>query len=390
VCVAAALLGATRVVAVGAEATVGPLPTDGEAVCGEEGSGQPAQLTGNRKLRVGTYNVLHSQGEDETTSVTKRLPMVVKAMAAADADVWGLQEVTNNDEHGRVAEEIARGLAAVTGERWEWCWFLSNPHVPGEPDVDDEDDGGGGPLSDQMAEMSNFPAEGDFREGLAVVTRFDVTAARSWRMAPRSYEAPACIPPDPFACNFAAVFDSRQVQWARIETGPTQGGVDVFNTHLAHGITPLSPATQLLQAREALAIIDLWGSPDDRLPDVFVGDFNATPGSDVYKAIIDAGFVDTYDASGAPACGSIPSSPSTGCTSDVSPHTDAPTQPELNHKIDHVFARAGTCGVRARDAVIFGDQPEFQLAQPPLELTDWWLWASDHLGVRTTIGCAIH
>ena len=382
-CVAVTLLGATRLVAVGAEATFGPSPTDGEAVCGEAGGGHPARLTGNRKLRVGTYNVLHSQSEDETASVTKRLPLIVKAMAAADADVWGLQEVTNNTEHGRVAEEIAKGLAAATGQRWEWCWFLSNPHVPGEPDVKE---GGGGPLSDQVAEMSNFPAPGDFREGLAVVTRFDVTAARSWRMAPRSYEAPACIPPDPLACNMAAVFDSRQVQWARIDTGPA-GGVDLFNTHLAHGLTPLSPATQLLQAREALAIIDLWGSPDDRLPDLFVGDFNSTPGSDVYDAIIDAGFVDTYAASGAPACGSIPSSPSTGCTSDVDPWTDTPTQPELDHKIDHVFARAGTCGVKAHDGVILGDQPE---RQPELLPDERWLWASDHLGVRTTMGCANH
>ncbi|HVM40165.1 MAG TPA: endonuclease/exonuclease/phosphatase family protein [Acidimicrobiia bacterium] len=353
----------------------GPAPAvpvvDGTPVCGTAGTGPHSTVPANSVVRAGTYNVLHSQGEQDAWNLTKRLPQILDAMEAADAHVWGLQEVTNNSQHGRIAELIAEGLAARTGRSWDWCWFLSNPHVPGEPDVNE---GGGGPLSDQMAEFSNFPSEGDFREGVAVVTSLDITEARSRRLTPRAYEAPVCIPPDPLGCNLPAVFDSRQVMWTRIDTGDA-GGLDFFNTHLAHGLTDLSGVTKRAQVEMALATIEQWASADP-LPDLFVGDFNSTSEDDRYATVVDSGFVDTYLDAGALEC-----DPSThvGCTSDQQQITDTP-EPTTTSRIDFVFARPGSCGLSSLDASIVGTNA---VQQPDGR----WLWPSDHLGVRTTLRC---
>ena len=344
---------------------------DGTPVCGVAGDGPRSRLPEGAALRTGTYNVLHSQGEQEAWNLTKRLPQLVDAMAAAEAHVWGLQEVTNNDRHGRIAELLAEGLAARTGRSWEWCWFLSNPHVPGEPDLNE---GGGGPLSDAMAEFSSFPAEGDFREGLAVLTSFDITQARSRRLPPRTYEAVACVPPNPLGCNLPATFDSRQLLWTRIDTGPA-GPLDLFNTHLAHGLTALSDTTKRVQVEAALATIDEWATAD-RLPDLFVGDFNSTSADDRYATVIDSGFGDTYLDAGAPEC-----DPAThvGCTSGQQELTPTP-EPTTRSRIDFVFARPGTCGTSALAASIIGTNA---VRQPDGQ----WLWPSDHLGVTTTLRC---
>ena len=349
-----------------------PVPVvDGTPVCGVEGSGAPRRLQPGAMVRTGTYNVLHSQGEQEEWNLTKRLPQIVDAMEAADAHVWGLQEVTNNSTHGLIAQKIAQGLAERTGRPWEWCWFLSNPHAPGEPDVNE---GGGGPLSDAMAEYSNFPAEGDFREGVAVVTSLDITEARSRRLPPRAYEAPACVPPNPLGCNLPAVFDSRQLLWTRLDAGPA-GGMDFFTTHLAHGLTELSDVTKRVQVEAALATIDQWATPD-ALPDVFVGDFNSTSADDRYATVVDSGYVDAYLAAGRTEC-----DPGTheGCTSSQQEITET-SEPTTTRRIDFVFARPGTCGLLSRAASVIGTNA--------VQQDDGrWLWPSDHLGVIAGLRC---
>jgi endonuclease/exonuclease/phosphatase family metal-dependent hydrolase len=344
---------------------------DGTPVCGRAGDGPVARVRSGGSVRVGTFNILHAQGEDDASNVTRRLPQVLDAMEAANAHVWGLQEVTNNTEHGRIAELVARGLAERTGRTWTWCWFLSNPHAPGEPDVNV---GGGGPLSEAMAGQASFPEAGDFREGVAIVTSLELTEARSRRLAPRTYEAPLCVPPDPFGCNLAAAFDSRQVLWARLDAGPA-GGIDLFTTHLAHGLTEVSDTTKRIQVEQALATISEWSTPD-ALPDVFVGDFNSTSADDRYATVLDSGFVDTYLAAGNPEC-----DPAThaGCTSSQEPLTDTP-EPTTTNRIDFIFARPGSCGLVARGAAVIGtnavEQPDGR-----------WLWPSDHLGVVSTLRC---
>jgi endonuclease/exonuclease/phosphatase family metal-dependent hydrolase len=348
-----------------------PPLVDGTPVCGVAGDGPRASVPARGVLRVGTYNVLHSQGESEAANLTKRLPQVLDAMEAADAHVWGLQEVTSNARHGPVAELIAEGLAARTGQTWEWCWFLSNPHAPGEPDVNE---GGGGPLSDLMAELASFPDEGDFREGVAVVTNLQITDARSRRLTPRAYETVACVPPDPLGCNLPAVFDSRQVMWTRIDAGPI-GGFDLFNTHLAHGLTDLSDVTKQLQVEMALATIDEWATPD-ALPDLFVGDFNSTSADDRYGAVISSDFLDTYLEAGKPECDPATS---VGCTSGQRVLTDTPDL-TTRSRIDFVFARPGSCGLASRSSSILGTNAE-------LQPDGRWLWPSDHLGVVSSLQC---
>jgi endonuclease/exonuclease/phosphatase family metal-dependent hydrolase len=367
------VLGMVVLLAVGAfPARAQEVLPDGTLVCGTEGDGPRAQVRSKGNLRVGSFNILHAQNEEDASDVTRRLPQVLDAMAAADAHVWGLQEVTNNTEHGRVAELVAEGLAERTGRAWTWCWFLSNPHAPGEPDLNV---GGGGPLSDLMATQASFPEAGDFREGLAIVTSLEVTEARSRRLTPRAYEAPLCVPPDPLGCNLAAAFDSRQVLWARIDAGPI-GGIDMFTTHLAHGLTAASDTTKRVQVEMALAAIDEWATPD-ALPDVFVGDFNSTSADDRYATVVDSGFVDTYRAAGNPECDPVTHA---GCTSSQRPLTTT-SEPTTTSRIDFVFARPGWCGLRTTGAAVVGTNAVQQE-------DGRWLWPSDHLGVVSSLRCA--
>lgn len=357
---------------------------DGEPICGTEGSGRPARLARGDLPAVGTFNVLHSQGEDDDADVSDRLDQVVDAMlddtGAPRADAWGLQEVTNNEEHGNVAQRVAAGLAERTGEPWEWCWSWSNPHFPAEPDLLP---GGGGPLSQLVAQFSNLP-EGDlrdFKEGVAVVTRFHVTEARFRRLPPRAHEALACPPsPDPLdliGCQFPAVFDHRQVLWTRINT---RGGgqFDLFDTHLAHGLTDHSDEVKLAQTRKALATIEEWHHP--KTPDVFVGDFNSDPSTDRYDEVVGAGFTDTYRASGEVECGSDTGAPWRGCTSSQRVLTDDPT-PTVRTRIDHVFVRTNGCDLAIAGSTIVGTNAE------PLP-DGRWRWPSDHLGVASQLACA--
>jgi hypothetical protein len=174
-------------------------------------------VASRRTLKVGTSNLLHSDTDESDRSLQARLPLEALAIAESGLDVVGVQEAARNEKldraneypqkHGFVVMRLAELLARLTGQPWEWCWSLSNPHVPGTPDISP---GGGNPLDDQAAATGNTPDPGDFREGLGILTRFHIDKARFRRMLPRSYEAAACTDGDPF-CSLAAAFDSRQV-----------------------------------------------------------------------------------------------------------------------------------------------------------------------------------
>jgi endonuclease/exonuclease/phosphatase family metal-dependent hydrolase len=317
---------------------------------------------------------------------------VAPPTAHAGITVLGVQEATRNEtfapgsefsqKHGFVVERLAGELASRTGRSWEWCWSQSNPHVPGTPDVAE---GGGNPLDDQAAARSNFPDEGDFREGVGILTSFHITASRFRRMLPRSYEAPACAlnagDPDPF-CAPSAVFDSRQVLWAHVFT--PRGPFDIFTTHIAHGITPLSDTTKLLQVQQAVAIVDEWATPD-AWPDFVVGDFNSDPGSDRHVAMLEAGFTDTYRASRSPEC-THPGD--AGCSGDPPEgqevYGETATRP-MGRRIDYIFARPpATCGLAVPESHVIGNVAQFR---PDLQPQRPWLWPSDHLGFVSAIRC---
>ena len=383
----AVVLAASAALTAGpATAGIAPTPLDGTPTCGAVAPPASAiPLADDGVLKVATFNLLHSDTDEGDQTLGARLPLVADAIAASGSDIVGAQEVTRNTEfragdeypqrHGLVVRRLAEMVAARTGQTWRWCFSTSNPHVPLTPDVFK---GGGNPLDSLAAMFGNTPDPGGFSEGLAVLTRFPIDESRFHRLAPRSYEALACLNFDPF-CRLDAAFDARQVLWARIHT--PAGRVDMFTTHLAHHIGGLSDTTKLLQARQVLAITEQWAKPD-ALPDVLVGDFNSGPKSDVYKAIVkDAHFRDTYrvaggaecDAAGAPGCSGNPAAGSESFTS-----TD--TRP-MKQRIDYVFARKSAhCAANAPNSDRIGDEPA-------LQSDGRYLWPSDHYGFVSTLAC---
>lgn len=363
-----------------------PTAVDGTPLCGVAAPAGSVKFRGrSQKLKVATFNVLHSETDEGDESLGARLPLAAQNIVAADVDVVGMQEVTFNEtfdpaaeypqKHGFVAKRLAEELAARTGHQWEYCWSQSNPHVPLTPDVDE---GGGNPLDDQAASRANFPEAGDFREGLAIVSRLDIVATKFRRMLPRSYEAAACTDGDPF-CNLAAAMDSRQVLWANIQR-PDLTRFDFFTTHIAHGLTALSDTTKLLQVHQAIDLMREWSTPD-AWPDFLAGDFNSSYDTDRYETLVANGFVDTYLAGGGTECVAPgDASCSGGPVGDSESYTAGPTR-TMSSRIDYVWALppAG-CDLHASAADTVGHTP----AQMP---DGRWLWASDHLGMRATIGC---
>jgi endonuclease/exonuclease/phosphatase family metal-dependent hydrolase len=390
-----AALAVAALVAPGARAgtsLVPPLPVaggllDGTPLCGVESPPEgAAPVPDDGVLRVATFNTLHSDTDDGDVSLGARLPLLAEAIASSGADVVGAQEVTRNltfaptaeapQRHGVVAQRLAAGVATLTGEAWQWCWSLSNPHVPLTPDLGP---GGGNALDAQAAANGNIPDGGDFSEGLAILTRFPIEQTRFRRLAPRSYEAVGCVDLDPF-CPLDAIFDSRQVLWARVTT--PGGAVDMFTTHLAHHLTALSDTTKLLQAQQAIAITEEWATAD-AVPDFLVGDFNSTPGGAVHAAVSGAGFVDTYAAGGGAPCAQPGDA---GCSGDPPAGQEVFTAAAvraMSERIDYVWARPpASCELAVPATGVIG-------AEPALLADGRWLWPSDHLGFASTVTCRV-
>lgn len=340
-------------------------PLDPDAECAVETGGTAPAPDG--PLRVATFNVLHGLTADSDKTLGSRVALAVDAIIDSGADVVGAQEVSVTNSHGHVAKRLAQGLMQRTGLSWWWCWFQSNPHFPGEPDL--RPGGGGGPLTELFVANAGT-GNGQFREGVAILSRFPITDSGVRRIAPRSYEAPACVPPDPFACNFAAAFDSRSVLRVRIR--PTAGAdeLDVYTTHVAHHLTELSPVQKLINVQQVLAYVNetaIRGAT----PDLLVGDFNSVEGDQRHAAVTGAGFVDTFRLAD-PA--------SRGATSDQKILTDTP-EPTATERIDFVFARPGTCGISVPGSRVFANVPS-------LQPDGRWLWPSDHLAVVSEVACA--
>src|SRR4051794_40419955 len=124
-----------------------PTPVDGTPLCG---TAAPAGSTvyGSRsdKLKVGSFNLLHSDTDEGDATLGARFPLEARALVDADVDVIGVQEATRNEaydaaheapqKHGFVAQRLAAELARLTRQRWEYCWSQSGPHVPLTPDVE--------------------------------------------------------------------------------------------------------------------------------------------------------------------------------------------------------------------------------------------------------------
>jgi endonuclease/exonuclease/phosphatase family metal-dependent hydrolase len=341
-----------------------PLPPEPTPVCATEaGTGG----VDDGSLRVATFNVLHTQDPDGLATIEQRIPMLVSAIAGSGADVVGLQEAAKSGDHGLVAERLAEGLVTATGDTWHWCWFASNPHIPYEPEPNPG--GGGGPLTELAATGAGAQSGNgaEFREGVAVLTRMPLLSASVMRLPLRSHEAVACVPPDPLGCNFAALFDSRVLLHARVDT--PSGPLDLYTTHIAHGLTALSDDTKLRQVEAALDHIDATAAVD-ALPDVFVGDFNSVEGDPRHQAVTTRGFIDTFRAANPEADGFTASQDVVGPALTV------------DHRIDFVFSRVGSCPVAVTESSVFGADPEPRVDAPGT------VWPSDHLAVVSALALA--
>lgn len=336
---------------------------DGPPQCGVAAdTGAPGADDG--VLRVATYNILHTQGSYDDETIDRRIDLVVEALAASDADIVGMQEVVASANHGLVAERVALGLEQATGDDWAWCFFRSNPHLPGEADAGPG--GIGGPVSQAIADVARS-GDSPWSEGVAILSRFPIADAAAHRLAPRLAEAPVCQvenPENPLAIPTCAV-DTRQVMWAAV-TSPC-GTVDMFSTHLANDESSASETSRQLQAVDALAAIESR-TTDGPAPDVFVGDFNTLEGGPVWQAVIDAGFVDGFRQA-------EPDDPglTSGQDIDVAEST-------VSRRIDYVFVRPGTEPPQLTDGAVIGDAPV------PFSGSDGQtvVWPSDHYGVAVS------
>ncbi len=345
---------------------IGPQP---QALCDERAGSGGAD---DGALRVATYNVLHTQDPEGLATITQRIPMLVSEIANSGADVVGMQEVAKTSvlkhspaEHGLVVDLVAEGLAAATGDTWYWCWFASNPHVPYEPET--QPGGGGGPLTELVvslaAQQTGNGAE--FREGVALLSRFPLRDPQVHRLPLRVHEAVACIPPDPIGCNLPAALDSRQVLHAVVEA--PDGPFDLYSTHIAHGLTALSDFTKELHIEDAVAFIA--ASDSASRPAVFTGDFNTTPGEPRLAPVFAAGFADSF---------AVANPGHSGFTGGQPVISDQP-QPTAGGRIDYVFVRDFDAAICASSVFGTGSVP-YPGGQ--------FLFPSDHLAVVTTLATA--
>lgn len=337
-------------------------------------------------LRVATFNVLHGLEETATypthSTLDDRLALAVKAIDDADIDLVGMQEVSDTrgaqgHTSGNVAIRMATRLAQVTSVTWHWCWTLSNPHVPPEPDIKV---GGGGPLSDEIAARASDKYD-SFKEGSAVLSRYPIERAESRRLPTRfPLEYVACPPKDVPVCNVTAVLDHRIALFARVTT--PGGATDIIATHLAHDLTAFSDMSTFEQA---VALVDLaqestlkFGEAARRF---ITCDCNVTTDDlpPVVAFLEAAGWTDTY-ATLNPNSLCAPPHDRSACTSDQDILAPASTAAE---RIDYVFAQAGTCELNLTRSRKYADRPG-------RSRTHRYLWPSDHHAVWTDVavgGC---
>jgi len=359
----------------------GPLaPTP---LCQTEAGDPDAASNDGPELRVGTYNVLHTQDPDGNPTAPQRIGMLADAIEQSGADALGLQEVaksanladldTDDDGvDGLMVELIAQRLASTSSDAWSWCWFASNVHVPLEPEPNAG--GGGGPLT-ELATFGGGQQTGngnEFREGVAILSRYPIASPTVKRLSLRTHEAAFCEDVDPLGCQFAVAFDSRVIMHGVIEA--PSGPVDLYTSHLAHGVTSESDDTKARQIREGLEHIA--ATEDPTTPTFFVGDFNTDatvePDAARYATVIAAGFTDSYAAASAHDLNDPAGTSSQNVVSESL---------EVDHTIDYIFVKRLGCGATYGD--IIGDTRATRTDAPG------YVWPSDHMGVVTTFGCGV-
>jgi endonuclease/exonuclease/phosphatase family metal-dependent hydrolase len=351
--------------------------------CGAEGSKIAARSAST--LRVATLNVLHGLTQDPplypaTSTLDQRLELDARQLAQAAVDLVGVQEasetIANKLTHhrsGNVAQRLAARLAQLTRARWHWCWYLSNPRFPAEPD---SQAGGGGPLSNQLAALTSSHYA-SFKEGEAVLSRYPIVDAAGLRLTPNSPTenafCPKDAPDDVAGCAEAIAIGTREALWAKVAT--PGGSTQILTAHLENDPGNETGVTPLEQAETALAYADARAAADPPARRFFTCDCNIEAGSAIpaVQLVTVAGWTDTFRNMN-------PQDP--GFTNGIDVIvTPQPRRPFMSARIDYVFARAGTCALHLARSRIIVDQPmKFGRA--------YWLWPSDHKGVMTELGVA--
>lgn len=372
-------------------------------LCGTEVGSRVAGAK-KKSLRVATFNVLH--GLEETlddangdgvpdypahSTLDTRLDMSVAQLSASGVDVVGMQEVSltahaegppekfgelGHHANGLVVERLAQELAALpNGFTWYWCYYLANPHFVGEPDVQP---GGGGPLSEEIAKLAS-ERYASFKEGVAILSRYPILESEGRRLPGRlPVEHAFCPPlsPDevPPICSATIVFESRAAIWASL--GTPGGSTHIVSTHLSHDITQVSDASSLEQAAAALAFSEEKAAADPPARRFFVCDCNVQPTDEVplVAFVEEAGWTNTFTR---PCTASNMS----GCTAGPDVVLTAGPSRLMNERLDYVFWRAGSCTAAPTKGASFVKDPTPHLGG--------YLWASDHLGVRTNVSTCV-
>jgi endonuclease/exonuclease/phosphatase family metal-dependent hydrolase len=179
-----------------------------------------------------------------------------------------------------------------------------------------------------------------FEEGEAILSRYPL-------------RDPAVIELEPQA----STFEHRVALRATADT--PWGPISIVVTHLTHG------DIQVNQGQVA-ALASFVGSARS-YPTLVAGDLNATPNTPQIEALA-LDWIDTYQTA-------RPESPGPTCCLD-NLHQEPPGL--LEKRIDYVFLAPGP----GQDLRIVDSQ---RVLTQPFPLAGGWLWASDHVGLLTTL-----
>jgi len=176
-----------------------------------------------------------------------------------------------------------------------------------------------------------------FEEGEAILSRYALRDVEFAELEPRP-----------------GLFEHRVVLQVTVLT--PWGDVRVFVTHLTNGDAEINRS----QVASLMAFVAASGEE----PAVVAGDFNALEDSPQIRG---TGWTDTYRAVHPDEAGL------TCCVDDL---TQGPDEP-LEERIDYIFLTPGTgC------AEVVGSQ---RVLDQPLRDNEGWLWASDHVGLLSTV-----
>jgi len=268
-----------------------------------------------RPLRVVTFNLFHGgafsglSGDDR--ELDRRLGLVLEELRALQPDVLGLQEASAGRGRGDVALRLARALG------------YHHTSAPANPRPF-----GGERVHRLLAWVLNF------REGLAIVSRFPIRD-------PRIHDLPRCT---------GQVPELRRLLSTTLET--PWGPAHVSTTHTRG------------EACQTGAVAALVARGRQGLPGVLTGDLNAVEGSPALQPLTaGSGFVDAFRAAN-------PGQPGPTVWQRLSAR-----EPTVQRRVDYIFLLpgAGFPGEVVSSRVVL-DRPR--------TLSDGRsLWPSDHYGV---------